>query len=93
LATNDNINKDNNEVEEEKEYKVVKANNIIETTKTIEEPLFVNNTKNTFKAIRDNKQEVKGTIALKKRGKSSKKAIFALIICKSSRVKGKELIR
>jgi hypothetical protein len=93
LATNDDINKDNSEVKEEEEYKVVKASDTIETTKTKEEPLFVNNAKTTFKAIRDNKQEVKGIIASRKRGKSNKKAAFALVICKSSRAKGKELIR
>ena len=50
----------------------------------------INNTKTTSRNIRDNKQEVKGTIALRKRGKSSKKATFTLVIRKLSRAKGKE---
>jgi 23S rRNA pseudoU1915 N3-methylase RlmH len=96
LATNNNINKNNSKVKKEKKYKVLEVDNATKTTKTSKakkEPHFVNNAKNILKAIRDNKQEVKGTIALRKRGKSSKKATFALVICKLLKAKGKELIR
>jgi hypothetical protein len=81
LLTNNNdisdvVNRDNGAVkeeeEEEEEEEVVEANakDVAKTSEIKEEPLFVNNAKTTSRNVRDDKQEVKGTIASRKRGKS-----------------------